>query len=282
MPVRNQILDLHRSNKLNYGAVPLSTEDQQLLIDHIPGVLDRMANPDIFEFKWEDAGIWLDNDLLVHYPDIDDQEWEEAVKCPVPHPVIWVETNVRDPQNQDDRTYIWHIEREGLCGYKATPLIFYRDTLFYSGIFFELDPEAVDNFGVRGSVTISYLLESYARDYDLEEYFRQADTLARLFRILSLPKVQVTIWEPPAKLNKARRKRGREPLATRKIVSIDTADLEVARSGPNGTTHALPTEHFRRAHQRHLRNGRVVSVRECIVNKGTSETGAVPQDFRVS
>jgi len=282
MPVRNQILKLHRSKKLKFGGVPVSAADQHKLRHHIPSVLDRIANPEIFEFRWEDAGIWMSDNDLVHYPDVDDQEWQEAVKCPVPHPFVWVEVGVNYPQNQGERIYIWYIERIGISGYTATPLIFARDTLMYSGISFELDPDTVDDFGIQGSVTIRYLVESYARDYDLAEYFGQADTLARFFRILCLPKAQVMISEPHGKLNKARLKRGREPLSIRRTVRIDSADLATTHSGGTGMTHASPTEHFRRAHQRHLRNGRSVSVRECIVNKGTTDTGAVPQQFSVN
>jgi hypothetical protein len=48
---------------------------------------------------------------------------------------------------------------------------------------------------------------------------------------------------------------------------------------PLGGTHAPPRWHLRRAHVRHLKNGKVVPVRSCEV--GTAERGGVVKDYRL-
>jgi hypothetical protein len=282
MSTRNRILDLYRSGQLRFTSVPLPEHDTRLLRGLMPDVLEKIANPAIFEFSWEDSGIALDNDFEVYYPDVDDNEWKEALQCPLPHPYIWLETGVRDPELHNDRAYIWYIERRNERGYVATPLVFQQNTVSYFGVYFELDPDGIDNFGVPGRVTVYNCLESYAREYELDEFFRQADMLARFFRILCLPDAQIETAEPNERRNRTRVRNGKDPIAVRRTVRIDKAALIASLGARTGQTHASPSEHFRRAHQRHLRNGRVVNVRDCIVNQGQSANGPVPQDFVVS
>jgi len=282
MSTRNQILDLYRNGRLQFTSVPLPPHDQRELLRRTPDIMEKIRNPQIFEFAWDDSGVWLDENFDAHYPDVDDHEWTDAVRCPVPHPYVWIETRVRDPRFHEDRVYIWYVERRSGGGYAATPLVLFRNMLSYFGTYFELDPDGVDSFGIPGKVVVYNCLESYAREYEIDEFFRQADTLARFFRILCLPKAQIETVSPDERRNRTRLKKGKEPLAVRKTVRIDDGALRETLNTKSGTGHASPAEHFRRAHQRHLRNGRVVNVRDCVVNRGQSANGPLPQDFVVS
>lgn len=282
MSTRNRILDLYRNERLQFTTVPLPEQDTRLLQGLMPDILEKIANQAIFEFSWEDSDIKLDNDLDVYYPNVDDNEWTEALRCPLPHPYIWLETGVRDPWLHNDRTYIWYIERKNECGYGAIPLVFHLDTISYSGIYFELDPDGVDEYGIPGKVSIYNRLESYKREYDLDEFYRQADTLARFFRILCLPNARIETVEPNERRNRTRVRNGKDPVVARKTVRIDKEALLESLSALTGQTHASPVEHFRRAHRRRYKNGHVGNVRDCIVNRGRSVNGPLPQDFVVS
>lgn len=280
MSVRREILELNRSGRLRWGSVPLPPRDVEELRRSMPDVISAVANPEIFEFDWQDAAISLDDGYDTHYPTVDDWEWLEGIASPVPHPFIWLQTRVLDPHGDGDRFYIWNIERKGMCGYSATPLVYHQGILSYFGTYFELDPSGVDPDGRRGRVTVFNSLESYDREYEIEEFFRQSATLARFFRLLNLPGAEIEIWEPEEKLNRARIRKGKEPLAIRKTVRIDSAALLRRRNGA-GSKHASPAEHFRRAHPRRLPNGRTTNVRNCIVNPGRGPEDPTPQDFTV-
>jgi hypothetical protein len=73
------------------------------------------------------------------------------------------------------------------------------------------------------------------------------------------------IKEPaPMKLNKQRARQGRCPIGTRYAVKVKLGASH-AYGGSKGGTHASPAAHWRRAHPRHLSDGRVVPVKECRV-----------------
>ncbi len=246
----------------------------------MPDVLREINNPEIFEFEWEQSGISLDDQHDTHYPQIEDWEWLEGIACPVPHPFIWLQTRVTDPAGGDDRFYIWNIQRQGMCGYSATPLLYHSGILSYFGTYFELDPEEIDQDGRIGRVTVANCLESYAAEYEMDEFFGQAAALSRFFRILSHPDAEIEVWEPGVKLNRARLRKGKEALLARRTVKIDSAALQ-RRLNHARSTHSSPAEHHRRAHTRVLADGRKVSVRNCVVNPGRSPAGPPPQVFTV-
>lgn len=86
--------------------------------------------------------------------------------------------------------------------------------------------------------------------------------------------VRLTGDEPPVKLANARAKRGRAPLNTHTIVTIDPAVM--ASSGSRGGTHASPRFHWRRGHVRRLPDGSKTLVRACVV--GNPLMGVVVHD----
>lgn len=282
MRVRNRILQLARANRLEYGSVPLGEEDQRRLASLFPRILGSIADAGIFEFVWQDAGIRIDADYLVHYPDVEEWEWEEAMTCPVPHPHVWVETAASGSEDASDRTYIWDVVQDEGSGFTATPLVFdgKSNTFSYFGMHIVVDHNDIDDLGRRGTVKVYDALKGYAKDYEIDEFFEHANMLARFFRMLCQPKVLVEFEAADDRTNRERRRRGRETIAARTTVRISA---EAFRSrAPKGTAeHASPREHHRRAHKRRYADGLETTVRECVVNKGQGLAALLPQQFVV-
>jgi hypothetical protein len=89
--------------------------------------------------------------------------------------------------------------------------------------------------------------------------------LSMLLASRGIPKVRT---DPPVKLQKARRRRGKALLAP--VIRVDLSAYREA--GPTaGGIHASPVMHLRRGHIRRLPAGRLTWVRDTIVN---AETGA--------
>lgn len=82
--------------------------------------------------------------------------------------------------------------------------------------------------------------------------------------------------EPDAKLNKARRARGKAPLFTYKVLTIGK---KKRKSQKLGGTHASPRSHLRRGYYRTSRNGVRHWVQPCMV-KGETD-GFVHKDYKV-
>lgn len=283
MRVRNRILQLHRANRLGYGSVPLlGGEDQQWLMSVVPQVLNHMADADIFEFVWRDSGIRIDEDYLVHYPDVEEWEWDEAMTCPVPHRHIWIETAVANPEGTRDRIYIWDVMREE-SGFTATPLLFDEETnsLAHFGTIIAVDTVAIDDLGRRGTVKVYNALNDYAEDYEIDEFYEQANMLARFIRMLCHPKVIVEAQAADPGVNRERRRRGREAIARRQTIWISEDAFRFESSKTASGTHASPKEHYRRAHKRRYADGRETEVRDCVVNRGQGPVPPLPQHFSV-
>ncbi|OJH54713.1 hypothetical protein ATN81_11825 [Agrobacterium pusense] len=279
---RNRILQLDRANRLEYGTVPLPPEDERRLLLMLPDILRRIADPDIFEFAWQDSGIRIDDDYLVHYPTVEEWEWEEAMTCPVPHPHVWIETAAVGPDGANDRVYIWDVTRDGARGFTATPLVFDQqaNTLTHFGTSIVVEQNEIDDLGRRGTVKVFNALTQYANDYETDEFYEHANMLARLFRMLCHPKAIVEAAPADERVNRERRRRGRETIAPQRTVRI-SEDAFQYRGSNAASGHASPKEHYRRAHKRRYADGRETTVRECVVNRGQGGVPPLPQHFSV-
>jgi hypothetical protein len=97
------------------------------------------------------------------------------------------------------------------------------------------------------------------------------DPMVTFLRILSDASVPVVDVPAPERLNKARTKRGKSLIPaytrveTRDYVSAYRSAVKAIHEGKGGH-HASPIPHWRRAHQRHLHDGKVVPVRSSKVN----------------
>lgn len=282
MRVRNRILQLDRANRLEYATVPLPAEDEQRLMLLLPDILRRIADPDIFEFVWQDSQIRIDDDYMVHYPTVEEWEWEEAMTCPVPHPRVWIETALAGPDGASDRVYIWDVTRDDGHGFTATPLVFDQqgNTFSHFGTYIVVAQNDIDDLGRRGTVKVFNALTQYADDYETDEFYEHANMLARLFRILCHPKAVVEATPADESLNRERRRRGRETIAHQRTVRISEEAFQYRGSNAAGG-HASPKEHHRRAHKRRYADGRETMVRECIVNPGHGGVPPLPQHFSV-
>lgn len=280
--VRNRILQLHRANRLEYGTVPLPIEDERRLLLMLPEILRSIASPDIFEFVWQDSRIRIDDDFIVHYPTVEEWEWEEAMTCPIPHPHVWIETAVTGPDDGTDRIYIWDVTRDEGRGFIATPLVFDQqaNTFSHFGTSIVVAQNEIDDLGRRGTVKVFNALTQYADDYETDEFYEHANMLARLFRMLCHPKTIVEAAPADERLNRERRRRGRETIAHQRTVRISEEAFQYQGSNAGGE-HASPKEHHRRAHKRRYADGRETMVRECIVNRGYRGVPPLPQHFSV-
>lgn len=135
------------------------------------------------------------------------------------------------------------------------------------------------------------LFEESLKDYlsaehlSIDEFIRKINgALSQIsFRVmqflcaLECKNVRVESAAPDAKLNAARARKGKLPLVSYKVLTLDSTPKRIADSRGGGT-HASPRTHLRRGHIRRLAAGNVW-VNSTVVN-GKS-TGLVLKDYEV-
>lgn len=89
--------------------------------------------------------------------------------------------------------------------------------------------------------------------------------------------IEQAVVPAPERLNKKRRKAGKRPLDTYRILEL--ASSSVMNKGEAHGTHASPRQHFRRGHIRHLPGGNVW-VNSCVV--GSANKGIARKDYAVA
>ncbi|NSX94442.1 hypothetical protein [Agrobacterium tumefaciens] len=98
--------------------------------------------------------------------------------------------------------------------------------------------------------------------------------------VLNCENVATKDIEAPAKLNKARIAKGKQPFFSYKILAL-TADRVVAGGAGDGTgTHASPRLHLRRGHLRRLPD-KTIWVRATMIG-ASSGTGVVSKEYRLT
>lgn len=243
------------------------------------GLVRDLKDPEVFEFAWKGAGIHLDEAGKAVLPKIETWELEEAKQCPLPHESIWLETDVVGKGGRVEQ-HCWLINRDpaSLMAFAAFPMIVRDGTLVYSG-------RAVGRgrLAARGkgdeleSIVLNYLPAN--GEAGNAEYHAHIDLLLRFFRLLALPEVVPQILSPCPRLNRKRVKGGQFPLAVRRTITIDQR-IERSAFRPRLTgAFSSRAEHARRAHVRRLRSGRLINVRNCVVNPGSGRPK--PQNFIV-
>lgn len=83
---------------------------------------------------------------------------------------------------------------------------------------------------------------------------------------------------PPEKLNKSRTKKGKTPLFSYKVLTINTKSSHVGSSPTSHGKHNSPRVHLRRGHIRKL-SDKTVWVNSCVV--GDKKNGVVQKDYLV-
>jgi hypothetical protein len=284
----NLITKLLEKDRLFMAHLPLPPDEAASVRRMSPDAVAKLVDPEVFEFTWENSGIFVDADELTHYPKVSEKEVQDAVQCPVPHDKIVIHTQVTREGFNNPASYIWHVEATE-NGYIATPFVFADQTLSYFGTTLIFDrrytnPDGSPAFGCRTPA-------SHPVIYDKEELLEHHCMLLRFLRILCLPQAVIEEIEPTAQQNRARARRGRPPLPRRRIVriapeAIQRIALPAENEGipePNAVENARApvVAHHRRAHLRRLSSGRLVRIRSCIVNDRGHGALPPPQDFHV-
>lgn len=101
--------------------------------------------------------------------------------------------------------------------------------------------------------------------------------LSRFLSLLNCSNIQRVENKPPEKLQRARIKRGRQPLFS--FWTLVLGQHQQRSATPQGGTHASPRIHLRRGHIRKLENERHCWVQPCVV--GNKDLGMVHKDYEV-
>jgi hypothetical protein len=84
---------------------------------------------------------------------------------------------------------------------------------------------------------------------------------------------------PPAGINAHRAKKGRAPLFSHHVVTIDPQRIVHEGGGGSGIARSSPRLHWRRGHVRTLSSGKKIGIPPCIV--GAAENGVVDKSYRI-
>lgn len=101
--------------------------------------------------------------------------------------------------------------------------------------------------------------------------------VSRFLSALNCSNVKRIEQAPPAALNKARVRRGKQPLFSTWTLSINIPN-ERQEGAAMGGTHASPRVHLRRGHARQYKPGMWTWVQACAV--GSKEIGMVHKDYK--
>lgn len=96
---------------------------------------------------------------------------------------------------------------------------------------------------------------------------------------LSSSGIGITETKEPVFINKQRERKGKAPLFGYRLVSVDMSAIKIPGTHTGGT-HATPRLHWRRGHIRRLPDGRLTTVKPCLV--GDPSLGSVAHDYSVA
>lgn len=149
----NLITKLLEKDRLFMAHLPLPPDEAANVRRMYPGAVAKLVDPEVFEFTWENSGIFIDAEELTHYPKVSEEEVQDAVQCPVPHDKIVIHTQVPREGVHNPASYIWHVEATE-NGYIAPPFVFADQTLSYFGTTLIFDrrytnPDGSPAFGCR-------------------------------------------------------------------------------------------------------------------------------------
>jgi hypothetical protein len=133
---------------------------------------------------------------------------------------------------------------------------------------------AIINF-VEKQINVGFA--SISHDKGIEAVaFLAIDLLAVYLSALNCVNVTRQEHQPDAALQKARQKRGKQPLFSYWTLNVDL-ERGPSSSEQRGGTHASPRVHLRRGHARLLSVGRYVWVQPCVV--GSKAAGVVHKEY---
>ena len=282
MSARSRIIKHHRKGRLEIIHPALRPNPGVDIGRFCQMVTSKILSADVFEFCWPISDIWIDEEARTHYPYVCDDELFEAMLSPVPHERIWLETDVR-VANGCYVTYGWLIERLGVCGFHAYPVVLNGDRMIIIGATIRFEPDGYVKCDVFPEMEVTIAFENYESYGEPEEFKDQCEVIARFMRILSHPRAVIEIDDTHLRAPGIDRS-GNSPDVPvpprRATVRIDPEAYRFEHDPENAGRHRSPTEHHRRAHRRRLPDGRIIWVRNCVVNPGKGAP-ALPQRFAV-
>lgn len=188
----------------------------------------------------------------------------------LPYPVCWFESTYSDhgivagflcrrSQSVDGAIDVWSWRRE-------------------KGLWFCINAWECDPSDGQSIYFKSLAPTSSWSDEDATEFLGALRIVFAAIGVLNCSNIVTRRHDPDAKLQKARAKRGKQPLFSYHTLEIDpTASREAGVD--MGGTHASPRVHLRRGHIRQFAPGRYCWVRESVV-RGTTP-GIVHKDYAV-
>ena len=276
---RDEILDKLAADTLDVSLLPIKVRHGQSAQRYAEDVLGAIQHNAVFDICWRDAGVHLNEELLSHYPHVENWELVESLSCPVPHERLWVEMEVTTPFG-DRLVYGWILMRLGSCGFTAFPVTYLGSRLNLLGSTIRFDADSQAGCTTPGRVDIATIFQDYATWGDPREFVKHSEMLSRLMRALAMPATRTGAGGYSNGGNASSAAAGAQLLEKRSIVRIGQGTVSVECPIHKVQTPSV-AEHHRRSHSRRLKGGGVVIVRETIVNPGRGPKPPKPQKFRM-
>ena len=176
--------------------------------------------------------------------------------------------------------------------FDAIVIIFHDKTTHIDAVIFYRDRKTknweITNFGFSlDKIEMAILPKFYTpiaerlfhkdQGYFINDIKGELSTLIEFLACLNCSNVKSIDVHPPEKLNKHRKRKGKQPLSSYKILTVP--GVQTSNTSLGGT-HASPRTHLRRGHIRRLRNGTRIWINAVVVNKDVTH-GVVHKDYNV-
>ena len=181
---RDQILARMANGTLDTAKPNLETLPGQDASAYARMVRSAIRRRDVFDIRWEEAGVHIKENRRSYYPQVETWEVMESMSCPVPHERLWVEIEVANPFGER-MVYGWIIKRLGICGFVAFPVTYRETELFFTGATIRFDADSQVGSGRPGLVEISTIYRDYTRWGDPAEFADHSAMLSRLMRAMA-------------------------------------------------------------------------------------------------
>jgi hypothetical protein len=112
-----------------------------------------------------------------------------------------------------------------------------------------------------------------------EEMDALCHTVSIFINVLNCTNVKTIENNPPEKLQKKRKKKGKVPMFSYWTLHLDLPGEKTIYNESRGGTHASPRLHLRRGHAREYKPGKWTWVQPCMV--GSKENGFIHKDYDV-
>lgn len=255
--------------------------------------MDRMAETiaDAHCFSFANVPVDRDGRDGIDLPGVTEDEramFNEGL-LPLPFETCWFEIDA--PAGE---TFSYLIQ-ETDAGYRATPfrLVTRLDAAMFAGESWLVSrcPDGIPNINVDDQFGGAHLMAQHCAELGFTVKSEQAirgevGMINYLLVMLNSKTTQITRYEAPAKLNKARAKKGRAPLPEHRVVTIVpnriASDIRREYGDSAGPLRNSPRLHWRRSHIRTLPGGDKIPIFRMLIGyKAADGRELVPADYHV-